>query len=591
MALLTWLWTIIKSALNTLAKLFVMAVVVVLLLVAVGLMAGDGLSRNMVLALDLRHSLSDKSAPTLFDLTTTEVSLMDIVLGLDAAARDSRVKGVFLRVGSGDLSVPQAQELRASLKRFKAAGKFVIAHSQSFYSGGLGDYQVAAAADQIWMQPASAFFSAGPATTSLFLRGLFDKIGAVPQIVQREEYKNAANMFMETDFTPAHLEATTRLLESWYETAIDEIAADRRLERDALVATLEESPSSADFVKEKGLITAIGYDDDASDAALERAGEDAKLTAFKQYVDNHDIRPQSGGPVLALVHAAGEIVEGDDDTSLAGTSIAVAGDSFAQAIREATEDDSVRAILVRVDSPGGSAIASDQILDALKKARAEGKPVVVSMGSVAASGGYYIALAADRIVAQPGTITGSIGVLWGKVAFGNALERIGVNARDIGEGRNSTFLSSVAPWDEDQMEEVEAQADLVYDDFTRKVAEGRKMPLERVRELARGRVWTGSDAQERGLVDELGGFWVAVDNAKRLAEIDPETRVVFHDFPRREGLVDRVSSFFDVSSASFAAVRGLHTLASTPAVRALIAVADDMPRGQVEMRATGLPLQ
>jgi protease-4 len=514
---------------------------------------------------------------------------MDVVLGLDAAARDARVKGVFLRVGSGDLSVPKAQELRDSLKRFKAAGKFVIAHSQSFYSGGLGDYQVAAAADQIWMQPASAFFSSGPATTSLFLRGLFDKIGAVPQIVQREEYKNAANMFMETDFTPAHLEATTRLLESWYETAIDEIAADRRIDRDVLVAALEESPSSADFVKEKGLITAIGYDDDASDAALERAGADAKLTPFEQYVDSHDIRPRSGGPVVALVHAAGEIVEGDDEDSLAG-GVAVAGDTFAQAIRDAAEDESVRAILVRVDSPGGSAIASDQILDALKKARGDGKPIVVSMGSVAASGGYYIALAADRVVAHPGTITGSIGVLWGKVAFGNTLERVGVTARDVGEGRNSTFLSSVAPWDEDQMDEVEAQADLVYDDFTRKVAEGRRMPLERVRELARGRVWTGSDARERGLVDELGGFWVAVDNAKRLAEIDAESRVVFHDFPRREGLVDRVSSFFDVSSATMAAVRGLHTLASAPAVRALLAAAGDLPAGQVEMRATGLPL-
>ena len=274
-----------------------------------------------------------------------------------------------------------------ALKRFRTSGKFVIAHSQSFYSGGLGDYVVAAASDEIWMQPVSTFFSAGTSTTSLFLEGAFDKVEATPQFVQRYEYKNAANMFTQTDFTPAHREATLRLLQSWYDTSVDEVAADRSLSRDALVSVLDASPVTVEEVREKGLITHIGYDDDARDAAEAKAGEDAEFTDFDRYAQA--ARGQgagSGAPTIAFVHAAGEILEGDNDNPLSDSVNSIYGDVFAKAIREATDDNSVQAILLRVDSPGGSAIASDQILQAVKKARAAGKPVVVSMGSVAASG-------------------------------------------------------------------------------------------------------------------------------------------------------------------------------------------------------------
>jgi protease-4 len=589
MAVLSWTWTVVKGALNALAKMVVIVLLLLFILVGIGLFVGDGLPRNMVLVLDLREPLADKTAPSILALSEPNVSIMDAVFGLDAASRDDRVKGVFVRVGSGDLSVPQAEELRDALKRFKAADKFVIAHSQSFYSGGLGDYQVAAAADEIWMQPASAFFGSGAGSTTIFLKGLFDKIHAVPQIVQREEYKNAANIFMETDYTAAHREATTRVLQSWYDTALAEIMADRNIPRDTLVATLDESPSTVDYVRERRLITAIGYDDDASDAAKDRAGEGAELTSFAQYVNSTPTRARTGGPVLALVHAAGEIVEGDEEGSLTTGTVMIAGDSFAQAIREATRDDAVRAILLRVDSPGGSAIASDQILDALKKAKAAGKPIVVSMGSVAASGGYYISLAADRIVAQPGTLTGSIGVLWGKVAIGESLQQIGVNGRELAVGRNADFLSAMTPWDADGLAEVGAQADAIYTDFTRKVAEGRNMPLQRAQELARGRVWTGADARERGLVDELGGFWTAVEAARDLADIDADARVVFRDYPSAEGWFQRLSTLMESSSANLAAARGLNTLASAPPIQALLAALGDIPDRGVQMKAIGLP--
>ncbi len=590
MAVVRWFWSILKGALNTVARAVVILVLVFIVLAVVGSASDQDLPGNMVLTLDLRKNLEDKTAPDFFEFEVTQMSLIDVALGLDAASRDARVSGVFLRVGAADISVPKSEELREALKRFQESGKFVIAHSQSFYSSGLGDFGVAALADEIWMQPASAFFASGAASTTLFFRGLFDNIDAEPQIVQRYEYKNAANIFTETDFTPAHREATERILLSWYETATNQIAADLGIERDTLIGVLDGSPLIVGEAVESGLVTAIGYDDDARDAALERAGEGAEFAEFSTYVRaDRKARERAAGPVVALVHAVGEIVEGTASGPLAGP-VLIRGDDFAEAIRAATEDEAVRAILLRVDSPGGSAIASDQILDALNKAQAAGKPVVASMGTLAASGGYYISLGADRIVANPGTLTGSIGVLWGKVATGGSLELIGIHSEELGVGENALFLSGLEPWSAEQLLEVNAQADAIYEDFTRKVAEGRNMSPEQVDEVARGRVWTGADALERGLVDELGGFWTAVDNVKELAEIDPETEVAFRQYPRRRGLFERLESVFEVSSAGVRALQGLDRVLSLEPIQALLSAAHEAPSGRADMRAVGLPL-
>lgn len=589
MFILRWFWSVLKGALNMIARTVVALILFFILLAVIGSSAEEGLPGNMVLSLDLRRDFADKTSPDLFALEGDQMSLLDVVLALDTASRDDRVHGLFMRIGSGDLSVPKAEELREALKEFKDSGKFVIAHSQSFYSGGLGDFDVASVADELWMQPASSFFAAGTGTTTLFFRELLDNIDAVPQFVQRYEYKNATNIFTETGYTPAHREATGRILQSWYDNATGEIAADLGMERDALVTILDQSPMIVDEAVEDGLVTNVGYDDEARDAALARAGGDAEIAEFSSYVRmDKEARSHADGPVVALVHAVGEIVEGELDGPLSN-SIVITGDDFAEAIRAATEDDSVRAILLRVDSPGGSAIASDQILDALKKAQAAGKPVIVSMGSVAASGGYYISSSADRIVANPSTLTGSIGVLWGKIAAGGSLGLVGVNAEELGVGQNALFLSGLEPWNDAQLQEVNAQADAIYADFTQKVADGRNMALEDVQTIARGRVWTGSDAAERGLVDELGGFWTAVASAKDLAGIDPGTQVVFREYPRQLGFFERLEEVLTLSSAGISALHGLDRLMASEPVQAVISAVHEAPSGNVELRAVGLP--
>jgi len=278
---------------------------------------------------------------------------MDIVLGLDAAERDSRVKGVFVRVGGGNLSIAKAEEIGAALKRFRASGKFVIAYAQSFNGNGLGDYLTATAAEQIWMQPKSPFSAAGTGGGMLFLRGMLDKIKAEPQIAKREEYKSAADMYLETGMTPAGREALTALFQSLYDTAVDGAAAARKLDRGAMIAALEASPQFSEQAKDRRLIDRIGYDDDALKAALDRAGSGAEAITLTQFVRMKRAAGAFGsGQHIALVEAAGDIVDGTAGGGLFGNEGVIAGDDMARAIREATKDKDVKAIVLRVDSPG-----------------------------------------------------------------------------------------------------------------------------------------------------------------------------------------------------------------------------------------------
>ena len=588
-AFLRWAGSIGKGVLNGIAKFLVFVVLVTAVIFIVAMFEGDGLPRNMVLALDLRHPIADSSNVN-FTLGNQPVTVMDIVLGLDAAERDRRVKGVSLRIGSANLSVAEAEEIGAALKKFRKSGKFVIAHSQGFDATGLGDYLTAASADQIWMQPNSPFSAAGEGGAQVFLRGLLDKIQANPQIVKRSDYKSAADQFMEKTMTPADREQLTRLMQSWYDEATSGAAADRHLAHERIVAAFEASPQFTENARTAGLIDRIGYDDDAQNAALGRAGKGAKLVAMSQFVH---VAKEGGdfaiGPRIALIQAAGEIQEGSAGGGFFGGGEVIAGDDLSKAIRAAAADKDIRAIILRVDSPGGSVSASDQILNAVIKAQAAGKPVVVSMGGVAASGGYYISLSANRIVAEPGTITGSIGVLTGKVSIDRSLVLAGVGSASVGVGRNALYDSEFQPYTPDQLAALNREVDAIYADFTSKVAKGRKLPLTQVQDIAKGRVWSGADGRVHGLVDELGGLWTATDAAKKLAGIAPSERVSFRFYPRQKGLFEALSDLFGSSQAGARAVRGFVTLMNAAPVRAVVGAVSELPRGGVELRATNLP--
>jgi protease-4 len=588
-AFLRWARSILFGTLNGIAKFALFLVLFFLVMLGIGFWQGDGLPKSFVLALDLRQPLVDSAEQEPLSLGPQPLTVMDVVLALDAAERDARVKGVWMRLGEGALSVAQAEELGTALKRFRASGKFVVAHSQGFLSAGLGDYLTAAASDEIWMQPKSPFSTAGEGGGELFLRGLLDKIGAVPQIAKRADYKSAADMYMEKSMTGPDREQLTELVNSWYQAATTGVSEDRKLDRNKIISQFEQSPQFTEDAKNAGLVDRIGYDDDAYHSAIARAGEGSKAVQMPDYIRARSQIEQIGtGPHIGLIEASGDIVDGSAGSGMTGGG-GIGGDDLARAIRDATNATDIKAIVLRVDSPGGSVSASDQILDAVKKAQAKGKPVVVSMGSVAASGGYYISASANSIVAEPGTITGSIGVLTGKVSFGKSLDMIGVETGEVTVGKNTDFDSAVKPFTPDQWVSLNRQADAIYADFTQKVADGRKLPLAKVQEIAKGRVWSGADANQRGLVDKLGGFWMAADTAKKLAGISEDTQVVFKRYPREKSLFEQINEAFGGTSVMVRSFEGFSTLMNSPPVKTVLAADRALPRADIELRAPNLP--
>lgn len=574
--LFLWVLKIFQNAINV---VFTLMALVILLAVLSGVMAAltqKGLPAGTVLTLDARGGFSDQPAIAGFPgFGGAPPSVVETVLALDRAENDDRVAGLYMRIGGGGIPYAAAQELRQSIAAFRAAGKFVIVHAQSFSSNGLTDYYLASAADEIWLQPGTEVNMAGVASATLFMRGLFDKIEAKPQIEQRYEFKNAANVYTESDYTNAHREATTRLMQSLYDTATAETAASRGMSTDQFIALLNGAPHlSAEALANK-LVDHLGFDDDAEKAATDRAGtEEEPVALATYYMDEGGSRytvPFGADATIALVLGEGAIVDGSGASDPFGGESMMGGDSIAQAIRDATEDEDVKAILFRVSSPGGSAIASDQILDAIRKAQAAGKPVVVSMGTVAASGGYYVSLSADKIYAQPTTITGSIGVLSGKLAIGDSYALVGLNYRTLSVGGPlATMNLDGQPYTEEQLAALRKQVDQIYRDFTGKVAEGRKLPIEKVLEIARGRVWTGTDAKERGLVDEFGGLRDSLAAARQLAGIADDAKLNVKVYPAPKTPFEAFAAFFGGAHTAVYVLAALEPLIDSDAGKALM---------------------
>lgn len=483
-----------------------------------------------VLELDLRQPLTDQSAQSpLAGFARRGHSAMSIIQGLRRAEKDDRVRAVLVRLPEGGVEPGLADELRLAIKHFRASGKPVIAHSQGLYPSGVitATYMLGASADELWMQPGASFQVTGLANEDLFFKRFFDKHDVKPQYEQRYEYKNAVNGYLYDDYTPAHREAELSWLGSVYDTDVAAAAQDRKLPPAELKAALESGPYLAEDALGKRLIDRVGQVRDAQDALKRRAGAGAVMVDFEDYAHGRTPRERGAGPAVAVIEGEGDIVTGEDQggNPFRGGSTIYA-DDVAQSFYDAIKAKDVKAIVFRLNSPGGSDTASEQILAAIRAAKAAGKPVVVSMGTYGASGGYWISSEASAIVAEPSTLTGSIGVFGGKFALGPALARFGVDVRQLGVG--GAYASAFGIGNEFTPEQRAAFSrwmDRIYDNFVARVAAGRKLPVERVREIAKGHVWTGVQAKELGLVDEIGGFYQAVDKAMALANISGEPRL------------------------------------------------------------------
>jgi protease-4 len=489
----------------------------------IGLPAGG----RLLLELDLTRGLLEAppSSPIAAMRSLRTPSLRAVVEALDKAAREERVAGLVAHVGIREPSLAQSNELRTVVRAFRAAGKPTVCWSESYGETGPGNvaYHFASAFEEVWLQPSGDLGLVGLTGQAVFVREMLDQLSIQTQLGQRHEYKTAANMFLESGMTDAQREMTTALVESAMATIVADVAEARGMTAEAVRDVVDRAPLSAAEAVAAGLVDRVGYRDDVYASLRERLGEVELLyaerfgrTGIGQLAGS---TPLQRKPVVALVQASGPIHLGRSGSSpLAGTS--VGSDSLSAALRAAARDDEVQAVVLRVDSPGGSYVASDAIRREVLALRRAGKPVIASMATVAASGGYYIAMPCDRIVANPGTLTGSIGVLAGKQVIRDALARIGVRVESVSSGRYAEMFSPQRPFGEDEWQRLEAWLDRVYDDFTSKAAEDRGMEVEALRAVAKGRVWTGADAQRRGLVDDLGGLAEAIDAACRAAGVD-----------------------------------------------------------------------
>ncbi|HLN76925.1 MAG TPA: signal peptide peptidase SppA [Nocardioidaceae bacterium] len=481
----------------------------------------------LLLELDLTRGLieSPPASPLEAFRAVHVPSLRGVVEALRRAAVDDRVAGLVAHVGARQPTLAQSHELRAAVATFRASGKPTVCWSESYGEMGPGNvgYHLASAFDEVWVQPSGDVGLVGVTASAVFLRDSLDKLGVQPQFGQRHEYKSAADTFLRSSMSDANREMVTRLVGSAMETLVRDVAAGRGLDEAAVRDAIDAAPLSADEAVAHRLVDRIGYRDEVYADLRGRLGE-----VELKYVDRYGKGglAQAGAsvtrrhrPAVAVVHAAGPIHLGRSrSTPLSGRS--VGSDSIGTALRAAASDDSVRAVVLRVDSPGGSYVASDAIRREVLALRRTGRPVIASMANVAASGGYYIAMPADRVLASPGTITGSIGVLAGKQVIREMLERVGVRRESVAAGRYADMFSTDRPFEENEWKRLETWLDRVYDDFTSKAAEDRGMPVENLRAVARGRVWTGADALVHGLVDELGGIERAVQVACDRAGVD-----------------------------------------------------------------------
>jgi protease-4 len=440
--------------------------------------------------------------------------LRPILRALHEAAADRRVVGLIAKVG-GALPWAAMQELRLGVRVFAASGKPTLAWAESFGegSGDTAAYVLATGFDEIWLQPGGGLGLLGVGVETTFVRGALDHLGIEPQLEQRHEFKNAADQVMRTEFTQAHRTALDRLAESVFTEAVSAITGGRQMKPARVRELADTGPRTAPEAREAGLVDHLGYRDEAYAAMRSRVGTDAELLfADRWRPQRRPHLPRGRKDHVALVEVRGTIVSGRTRRAPMGRQ--VGSDSVGAALRAATHDEHVRAVVLHVDSPGGSAVASDTIWREVCRVRDAGKPVVVSMGQAAASGGYYIACPADVIVALPSTLTGSIGVFGGKMVVRQLLDRVGLNTGSVSSGARSLMFSSRQGFGDDERERLAATIDAIYDDFVAKVAHGRHRPLAEIETLARGRVWTGSDALGIGLVDELGGLRDAIRIAR-----------------------------------------------------------------------------
>lgn len=531
--------------------LIVGGIVFVLLLVsviAIALIAESlgkpDVPQNSVLVLNVSGDLPDYNPPDqmakIFGVEQAE-SFSSLLTQIRKAKVDSRVGGILMDIDFPGIGWGKADELRDAIKDFKTSGKPVYAFMEL---GTNKEYYIAAAADKIYLPPSGDLYITGFASQAMFFRGSLDKLGVEPQFLKIGKYKNAPDQYTEKEMTEGQKEVINAILDDYYGRVSNAIAESRNKSPEDVKAMIDNAPYNAKQAKEQGLIDEALYRDEVYEKFKSQLGYKAedklRTVGTNSYRDvPADSLGLNDGEKVAVIYASGAIGSGKSNNSPLGGQT-VGSDTIVQALTDATEDESVKAIVLRVDSPGGSALASDVMWHAIEKAK-EKKPVVVSMSDVAASGGYYISCNASKIVAEPSTLTGSIGVFLGKPILKGFYDWVGVNTQYTTRGKNAGLFREDQKWEGDELAKMTEQMNSIYwDNFVPKVAKGRNKTVEEVNAIGEGHVWTGFQAKQNGLIDEFGGLEKAIDVAKQLANLPADKDVKRIAYPKPVPFLEKI---------------------------------------------------
>ena len=534
------------------ATIGVLAVVLVIVAVAsvTWLVRGGrtpALPGQMLLTLDLRHDLPETPPAAGLPIPglPTRLTVGDVVMALDAAARDPRVKGLVARVDDTRHGLAVAQELRQAVGRFRDGGKFAVAHAETFgeLTSGNEGYYLATAFERVELQPTGLVGLTGIAAEVPFVGKLLSDIGIDLEVEKREQYKTALETFSQPDISPANREMLTSIIGEYGGQLAQGIAQGRGLDPPAVQRLVDGGPYGADEAQKAKLVDALAYYDQTLRAAVARAGQGTGTVSLEDYWHAASATPGQA-PRVALVRLSGLIHSGQAGGGVIGGTSA---DEVAGAIADAVRDDGIKAILLRIDSGGGSAVGSDTIAWQLRRATEARKPVIVSMGNTAGSGAYWIASEGTTLLAEPATLTGSIGVVAAKPVLDRLWQRLGVTWAEIPQGENASIWSLNGPYSPAAKARVESLIDTVYAQFKDTVGRNRHMDPARVEDLAKGRVWTGSQAAQNGLVDKIGGLHEALAELRARLNLAADAPLALEPYPKPASPLKRVEKLFGES--------------------------------------------
>ncbi len=507
-----------------------------------------GVPANTTLVLRLTGDVAEVEGSGVLDqFLPGQPTVRSLVDMLQRAKTDTRIQALLVIPMAGTPYWGKSQEIRDAILDFRKSGKKTVAFLEF---AGEQEYYIATACERIFLLPSSNLSVKGLATYEVFLRGTLDKIGAVPDLMHIGDFKTAVNTFTEKTFTPAHREMAESLNHDAFEQLVQGIAEGRKKSVADVRALIDQGPFLPEDALRTGLVDDLAYRDQLADKAKLSLDRETEGEVYARGTARGGFRLPSGQRI-ALIYAVGTIASGESGSGANGGEF-TGSDTLAKYIREARQDSTIKAVVLRIDSPGGSSVASDVIWRELMLTR-DKKPLIVSMSDFAASGGYYIAMPAHAIVAQPGTLTGSIGIFQGKFVTGGVLKKLGANIEGVSEGKFADIDSPVRPYSPEERAKLEEQMQAFYDQFVEKVAQARKSTPEKIDAIAQGRVWTGRQAREIGLVDELGGLTKAIAVARERAKIPAGEDLQIVVYPPRKSFYEALSEPFGQAEQSMQA--------------------------------------